>query len=50
MSEASGSRNNLPKPTDRTDPAVRDSHSMQLLKDAPLSMGLGIKREKPSHY
>ena len=50
MSEASGSRNNLPEPADRTDPAVRDSHSMQLLKDAPLSMGLGIKREKPSHY
>ena len=50
MSEASGSRNNLPEPADRTDPAVRDSHSMELLKDAPLSMGLGIKREKPSHY
>ena len=50
MSEASGSRNNLPEPADRTNPAVRDSHSMELLKDAPLSMGLGIKREKPSHY
>ena len=50
MSEASGSRNNLPEPVDRTNPAVRDSHSMELLKDAPLSMGLGIKREKPSHY
>jgi hypothetical protein len=50
MSEASGSRNNLPEPVDRTNPAVRDSHSMALLKDAPLSMGLGIKREKPSHY
>ena len=50
MSEASGARNNLPEPVDRTNPAVRDSHSMELLKDAPLSMGLGIKREKPSHY
>jgi hypothetical protein len=50
MSEANGSRNNLPEPVDRTNPAVRDSHSMELLKDAPLSMGLGIKREKPSHY
>jgi hypothetical protein len=50
MSEANGSRNNLPETVDRTNPAVRDSHSMELLKDAPLSMGLGIKREKPSHY
>jgi hypothetical protein len=50
MSEANGSRNNLPEPVDRTNPAIRDSHSMELLKDAPLSMGLGIKREKPSHY
>jgi hypothetical protein len=50
MSEANGSRNNLPETVDRTNPAIRDSHSMELLKDAPLSMGLGIKREKPSHY
>jgi hypothetical protein len=50
MSVANGSRNNLPEPADRTNPAVRESHSMELLKDAPLSMGLGIKREKPSHY
>ena len=50
ISIANGSRNNLPEPADRTNPAVRDRHSMSLLKDAPLSMGLGIKREPPSHY
>ena len=48
--EADGSRENLPKDADRTDPAVRDSHSMELLKDAPMDMGLGIKRERPQHY
>ena len=47
---ANGSMANLPKPADRTDPADRDRHSMELLKDAPLNMGLGIKREKPRHY
>jgi len=50
MSKANGSRNNLPAPADRTNPADRDRHSMDLLKDAPLKMGLGIKREKPRHY
>jgi hypothetical protein len=50
MSKANGSRNNLPEPADRTNPADRDRHSMELLKDAPLNMGLGIKREKPRHY
>ncbi len=45
-----GSRSNLPKPADRTNPADRDRHSMELLKDAPLNMGLGIKREEPRHY
>ena len=50
LSEANGSRNNLPEPADRTDPTVRERHSMSLLKDAPLSMGLGIKREPPNHY
>ena len=50
LSAANGSRNNLPEPADRTDPATRDSHSMKLLKDAPLDMGLGIKRESPNHY
>ena len=47
---ADGSMDNLPKPADRTNPADRDRHSMELLKDAPLDMGLGIKREQPHHY
>jgi len=47
---ADGSLDNLPAPADRNNPAVRDSHSMELLKDAPLNMGLGIKREQPNHY
>jgi hypothetical protein len=50
VSAATGFRNNLPKFADRTDPADRDRHSMGLLKDAPLDMGLGIKREAPRHY
>jgi len=50
MSKANGSRNNLPEPADRSNAADRDRHSMELLKDAPLEMGLGIKREAPRHY
>ena len=50
VSVANGSLDNLPKPADRTDPADRDRHSMELLKDAPMNMGLGIKREQPHHY
>ena len=50
VANADGSRSNLPKPADRTNPAERDRHSMELLKDAPKSMGLGIKREQPRHY
>ncbi len=50
VAEADGSRSNLPEPTDRTNPATRNRHSMLLLKDAPLSMGLGIERESPKHY
>lgn len=50
IAEADGSRDNLPELADRTDPASRDRHSMELLRDAPLNMGLGIKREKPQHY
>ncbi|MGI9352655.1 MAG: hypothetical protein ACR2O3_13910 [Rhizobiaceae bacterium] len=45
-----GSLDNLPRPADRTNPEDRDRHSMELLKDAPLDMGLGIKREEPRHY
>ena len=47
---ADGSRENLPELADRTNPADRDRHSMELLKDAPMDMGLGIKREAPHHY
>ncbi len=47
---ADGSRENLPAYADRNDPADRDRHSMELLKDAPMDMGLGIKREQPNHY
>ena len=47
---ADGSLDNLPEPADRSDPADRDRHSMDLLKDAPLNMGLGIKREQADHY
>ena len=47
---ANGSMNNLPRPADRSNPEDRDRHSMELLQDAPLDMGLGIKRERPNHY
>lgn len=50
ITRADGSRENLPEMADRTNPADRDRHSMELLKDAPLNMGLGIKRETPNHY
>ena len=49
VSEANGTHQNLPTLT-RDDPAQRDRHSMELLKDAPMDMGLGIKREAPRHY
>jgi hypothetical protein len=50
ISIENGTRNNLPEPADRADPATRNRHSMDLLKDAPLDMGLGMKREPPRHY
>ena len=50
VTRADGSRENLPEMADRTNPRDRDRHSMELLKDAPLNMGLGIKRETPNHY
>ena len=49
VSEADGTHENLPVLT-RDDPAQRERHSMELLKDAPMDMGLGIKREAPRHY
>jgi len=50
MMKADGSMENLPEPADRSNPETRDRHSMLLLKDAPMDMGLGIKREAPRHY
>ena len=49
VSEANGTHQNLPT-LDRDDPAQQERHSMALLRDAPMDMGLGIKREPPHHY
>ena len=49
VSRATGTAENLPTQT-RDDPAQRERHSMELLRDAPMDMGLGIKREAPRHY
>jgi hypothetical protein len=49
VSEANGSVANLPTQT-RDDPEQQRRHSMELLRDAPMDMGLGIKREAPRHY
>ena len=49
VSKANGTCANLPTQT-RDDPAQRERHSMELLRDAPMDMGLGIKREAPRHY
>jgi hypothetical protein len=49
MSKANGSAQNLPTLT-RDDPEQQKRHSMELLRDAPMRMGLGIKREAPRHY
>jgi hypothetical protein len=49
VSKANGTANNLPTLT-RDDPEQRERHSMELLRDAPMDMGLGIKREAPRHY
>jgi len=49
VAEANGTHQNLPTLT-RDDPAQRERHSMELLRDAPMDMGLGIKREPPRHY
>jgi hypothetical protein len=49
VSEADGTFQNLPTLT-RDDPEQRARHSMELLQDAPMDMGLGIKREAPRHY
>ena len=49
VSEADGTVENLPTQT-RDDPEQQQRHSMELLRDAPKNMGLGIKREAPRHY
>ena len=49
VSRADGSAENLPTQS-RDDPEQRKRHSMELLRDAPMDMGLGIKREAPRHY
>jgi hypothetical protein len=49
VSKADGTAANLPTQT-RDDPEQQKRHSMELLKDAPMDMGLGIKREAPRHY
>ncbi|MBV6488802.1 MAG: hypothetical protein GHHEDOFH_02771 [Pseudorhodoplanes sp.] len=49
LTRADGTAENLPTQT-RDDPAQQKRHSMQLLVDAPMDMGLGIKREAPRHY
>ena len=49
VSRASGAADNLPTQS-RDDPEQRKRHSMELLRDAPMDMGLGIKREAPRHY
>jgi len=46
---ANGTAENLPTQT-RDDPEQQQRHSMSLLRNAPMDMGLGIKREEPRHY
>jgi hypothetical protein len=49
LSGANGTVQNLPT-LSRDDPEQQQRHSMELLRDAPMDMGLGIKREAPRHY
>jgi hypothetical protein len=49
VTRANGTAENLPTQT-RDDPEQQKRHSMELLRDAPMDMGLGIKREAPRHY
>jgi len=49
VSKANGTAQNLPTLT-RDDPEQQKRHSMELLQNAPMHMGLGIKREAPHHY
>jgi hypothetical protein len=49
LTRADGTAENLPTLT-RDDPEQQKRHSMELLQNAPMDMGLGIKREAPRHY
>ena len=49
VTRANGTAENLPT-LSRDDPEQQKRHSMELLRDAPTDMGLGIKREAPRHY
>ena len=49
LSRADGTAENLPLQS-RDDPEQQKKHSMELLQNAPMDMGLGIKREAPRHY
>lgn len=49
VSKANGTAENLPT-LSRDDPEQQQRHSMELLREAPMDMGLGIKRESPRHY
>ncbi len=49
VADANGSAHNMPT-LSRDDPEQQKRHSMDLLQDAPMDMGLGIKREAPNHY
>jgi hypothetical protein len=49
VTRANGTAENLPMQT-RDDPEQQKRHSMELLQNAPMDMGLGIKREAPRHY
>ncbi len=54
--QANGTNENLPHETrfggatPEDDDFQKNRHSMELLVDAPMDMGLGIKREAPKHY
>jgi hypothetical protein len=49
VSYADGTAENLPT-LSRDDPEQQARHSMELLRNAPMDTGLGIKREAPRHY
>src|SRR6185437_15291028 len=49
VSMANGTAQNLPT-LSRDDLEQQKRHSMELLRNAPMRMGLGIKREAPRHY